>query len=122
MALENLIFNIVVAFCFGATNALIIALASSKGTEAGYLNSLLGDVKKAIFLVSIIALGFAVYIKGITDLIPILILIILINTIIFGIYFGKKWKIPTNAQTLTMTISGIVSLLIWYVITVLTFI
>lgn len=124
MALDviiNVIFKLTIAFCFGATNALIIALASSKGNEAGYLDSLLGNVKKAIFFVGIIAFGLSIYLTNTYNITPILITIILINTIIFGIYFGAKWKIPTSSQTLTLMISGLVSLVIWYIIIILIF-
>ena len=119
MELSNWIvalFKISVAFCFGGTNALIIAMASSKGTEAGFLDSLLGNVKKSLLIITIIALSLNLFIYQALNSISILILLILGNTFLFGIYYGKKWKIPTKTQTLILSLSGFVSLVIWYII------
>jgi len=116
----NILYNLLVAFGFGATNALIISLASSKGIEQGFLDALLGNLKKVIFLISIIVFFMGIYLSGFS-LTSTLILIVIINTIIFGIYFGRKWRIPTNTQLTILQLSGFVSLVLWYGVAILTF-
>ena len=116
----DIIYNLFIAFSFGATNALFISLASSKGVEQGFLDALLGNLKKAVFSASVIAFIMSIYLTGF-GLVSELILLIILNTVIIGIYFGKKWKIPTKKQLYTMQISGLFSLILWYAVAIIIF-
>ncbi|OGI14443.1 hypothetical protein A3K63_04855 [Candidatus Micrarchaeota archaeon RBG_16_49_10] len=116
--LLNLLYQICLAFCFGGTNALVISLMFAKGTEQGYLSSLFNPLKKALFLVLLIALGLNIYLLRINTTLFILSAI-LVNTIVGGIILEKRWKVPTPNQIKIMSLSGFVSLLLWYVVLIL---
>jgi hypothetical protein len=120
MDLLNLIYQLTIAFCFGGINSLIISMIKSKGIEQNFLDALLNPLKKSIFVVSLIALILNVYLIG-TGNVTFLILIYIANTCIFGIYLGNKWKMPSVNQVKIMQVSGMVSLILWYIIIILNF-
>lgn len=120
MDLFNLLYQIIIAFSFGGVNALTISMIKVKGVEQGFLDALLGPLKKSIFIVSIIAFVLNIYLFGMNNLM-FLILVFILNTIIFGIYLGNKWKIPTSNQVKIIQGSGMLSLILWYAIIILNF-
>lgn len=118
--ITQILYQLVLGFCFGSLNALMISLISSKGIQQGFLDSLFKPLKKSILLISVAGLILNIYLNGL-GIITYLMMIYLVNTLIFSVYFGKRWSIPEPKQLIILQISSMTSLVLWYAIMTVNF-